>query len=65
MHVSLRVEYILFIVFPKMKYRMYKTIILPTVLYKYEVWSLTLEGRTKIHSTKKVLRRIPGYKTDV
>jgi hypothetical protein len=41
------------------KIRIYKTIILPVVMYGYEKWSLTLweEHRLRVFE-KKVLRRI-------
>jgi hypothetical protein len=43
--------------------RMYKTIILPVVLYGYETWSLTLreEHRLRVFENR-VLRRIFGPK---
>jgi hypothetical protein len=44
---------------------MYKTIILPVVLYGCEVWSLTLtEGHRLRVFENKVLRRIFGPKRD-
>jgi hypothetical protein len=45
--------------------RIYKTVILPVVLYGYETWSLTLreEHRLKVLE-KRVLRRIFGPKRD-
>jgi hypothetical protein len=42
------------------KIRIYKTIILPVVLYGYETWSLTLKEVFE----NRVLRRIFGPKTD-
>jgi hypothetical protein len=43
--------------------RIYKTMILPVVLYRYEIWSLTLreEHRLRVFENK-VLRRIFGQK---
>jgi hypothetical protein len=45
--------------------RIYKTIILPVVLYGFETWSLTLreEHRLRVFE-KRVLRRIFGPKRD-
>jgi hypothetical protein len=47
------------------KIRIYKTIILPVVLYGYESWSLTLreEHRLRVFENR-VLRRIFGPKRD-
>jgi hypothetical protein len=47
------------------KIRIYKTIILPVVLYGCETWSLTLrdEHRLKVFENR-VLRRISGPKRD-
>jgi hypothetical protein len=47
------------------KVKMYKTIILPVVLYGCEVWSLTLreEHRPRVFENR-VLRRIFGPKRD-
>jgi hypothetical protein len=42
------------------KVRIYKTIILPVVLYGCETWSLTVKGEHKL----RVLRRIFGPKRD-
>jgi hypothetical protein len=45
--------------------RIYKTIILPVVLYGYETWSLTLREEHGLRVFKKrVLRRIFGPKRD-
>jgi hypothetical protein len=48
-----------------LKIRIYKTIILPVMLYGCETWSLTLreEHRLKVFENK-VLRRIFGPKRD-
>jgi hypothetical protein len=48
-----------------LKIRIYKTIILPVVLYGCETWSLTLreEHRLRVFE-KRVLRRIFGPKRD-
>jgi hypothetical protein len=47
------------------KVKIYKTIILPVVLYGCETWSLTLmeEHRLRV-SEKRVLRRVFGSKRD-
>jgi hypothetical protein len=45
--------------------RIYKTIILPLVLYGYEIWSLALsEEHVQRMSENRVLRRIFGPKRD-
>jgi hypothetical protein len=45
------------------KVRIYKTIILPVVLYGFETWSLTVrEERTLRAFENRVLRRIFGHK---
>jgi hypothetical protein len=47
------------------KVRMYKTIILPVVLYGHETWSLTLREEHKLRVFEnRVLRRIFGPKKD-
>jgi len=48
-----------------LKIKIYRTIILPVVLYGYETWSLTLgeEGRLRV-CQNRVLRRIFGPKRD-
>jgi hypothetical protein len=48
-----------------LKLRIYKTIILPVILYGFETWSLTLreEHRLRVFENK-VLRRIFGPKRD-
>jgi hypothetical protein len=48
-----------------LKIRIYKTIMLPVVLYGYETWSLTLreEHRLRVFDSR-VLRRIFGPKRD-
>jgi hypothetical protein len=48
-----------------LKIKIYKTIILPVVLYGYETWSLTLreEHRLRVFENR-VLRRIFGPKCD-
>jgi hypothetical protein len=48
-----------------LKIRIYKTIILPVVLYRCEAWSLTLreEHRLRVFENR-VLRRIFGPKMD-
>jgi hypothetical protein len=48
-----------------MKIRIYKTIILPVVLYGCETWSLTLREYHRLRVFEnKVLRRIFGQKSD-
>jgi hypothetical protein len=48
-----------------LKMRIYKTIILPVVLYGCETWSLTLREEHRLRvSENKVLRRIFGPKRD-
>jgi hypothetical protein len=45
--------------------RIYKTIILPVVLYEWETWSLTLTGKYRLMVFgNSVLRRIFGPKRD-
>jgi hypothetical protein len=47
------------------KIRIYKTIILPVVLYGFEIWSLTLGEKQRLKAFEnRVLRRIFGPKTD-
>jgi hypothetical protein len=47
------------------KVKIYRTIILPVVLYGCETWSLTLQEEHKLKVfVKRVLRRIFGPKTD-
>jgi hypothetical protein len=49
----------------KLKIRIWKTIILPVVLYGCETWSLTLRGENRLKIFEnKVLRRIFGPKRD-
>ena len=49
----------------RLKVRIYKTIILPVVLYGCETWSLTLREESKLRVFEnKVLRRIFGPKRD-
>jgi hypothetical protein len=43
---------------------MYKTIILPVVLYGCETWSLTLREEHRLRVFERVLRRIFGPKRD-
>jgi len=48
-----------------MKIKIYRTIIMPVVLYGYETWSLTLrEERSLRVFENRVLRRIRGPKRD-
>jgi hypothetical protein len=47
------------------KVKIYKTIILPIVLYGCETWSLTLKGEHRLRVFEnRVLRRIFGPKRD-
>jgi hypothetical protein len=48
------------------KVKIYKTIILPVVLYGCETWSLTLRVEHRVQGSKenRVLRRIFGPKRD-
>ena len=49
----------------KLKIKIYRTIILPAVLYGCETWSLTLrEGRRLRVFENRVLRRVFGPKRD-
>ena len=48
-----------------MKIKIYKTIILPVVLYGCETWSLILRGESRLRVfEKRILRRIFGPKRD-
>ena len=49
----------------KLKIKLYRTIILPVVLYGCETWSLTMreERRLRVFESR-VLRRVYGPKTD-
>ena len=48
-----------------MKIKIYKTIILPVVLYGCETWSLTLREDSRLRVFEnRVLRRIFGHKRD-
>jgi hypothetical protein len=46
------------------KIKIYKTIILPVVLYGCETWSLTLREEHRLVLENRVLRRIFGPKRD-
>ena len=49
----------------KLKIRIYRTIILPVVLYECEAWSLTLREERKLRVFENmVLRRIFGPRSD-
>jgi hypothetical protein len=55
--------FVLSLAIKKVKVRMYKTIILPVVLYGCETWSLTVREEHKLRVFEnKVLRRIFGPK---
>ena len=48
-----------------LKIKIYRTVILPVVLYGYETWSLTLREERKLRVFEnRVLRRIFGPKRD-
>ena len=48
-----------------MKIKIYKTIILPVVLYGHETWSLTLREECRLRVFEnRILRRIIGPKRD-
>ena len=49
----------------KLKIKIYRTIILPVVLYGYETWSLTLRDERRLRVFEnRVLRRVFGPKRD-
>jgi hypothetical protein len=49
----------------KLKIKIYRTIILPVVLYGCETWSLTLRVESKLRAfDNRVLRRVFGPKRD-
>ena len=49
----------------KLKIKIYRTIILPVVLYGFEAWSLTLREERKLRAFENmVLRRIFGPRSD-
>jgi hypothetical protein len=50
--------------FKSVKIKIYRTIILPVVLYGCETWSLTLREECRLRVFDKVLRRIFGPKRD-
>jgi hypothetical protein len=53
------------VLFKNVKTGIYKTIILPAVLYGCETWSLTLREEHRLRvSENRVLRRIFGPKSD-
>jgi len=48
-----------------LKIKIYRTVILPVVLYGFETWSLTLREERRLRvSENRVLRRIFGFKKD-
>jgi hypothetical protein len=53
------------LLFTNLKIKIYRTIILPVVLYGYETWSLTLreEHRLRVFENR-LLRRVFGAKRD-
>ena len=49
----------------KLKIKIYRTIILPAVLYGFETWSLTLRDERRLRVFEnRVLRRVFGPKRD-
>ena len=54
-----------YLIYKNIKEKIYRTIILPVVLYGYETWSLTLreERRLRVFENR-VLRKIFGPKRD-
>ena len=49
----------------KLKIKIYRTIILPVVLYECETWSLTLRKERRVRGFEnRVLRRVFGPKRD-
>ena len=54
-----------YLIYKNIKEKIYRTIILPVVLYGYETWSLTLreERRLRVFENR-VLRRIFGPKRE-
>jgi hypothetical protein len=49
----------------KLKFKIYKTVILPVVLYGCEAWSLTFREEHRLRGFEnRVLRRIFGPKRD-
>jgi hypothetical protein len=53
------------LLFKDMNFKIYKTIILPVVLYGCETWSLTLREEHRLRAFKKrVLKRIFGPKSE-
>jgi hypothetical protein len=48
-----------------LKIKIYRTTILPAVLYGYEIWSLTMREKHRLRvSENRVLRRLFGPKRD-
>ena len=53
------------LIFKHIKIKIYRTIILPVVLYGYKTWSLTLSEKRRLRVFEnRVLRRILGPKRD-
>ena len=53
------------LLYKNLKIKIYRTIILPVVLYGYETWSLTLREERKLRVFESmVLRRICGPRRD-
>jgi hypothetical protein len=54
------------LILKKLQIKIYKTVILPVVLYGCETWSLTLREEHRLRGfEKRVLRRIFGPKREV
>jgi hypothetical protein len=51
------------LLFKNINIKIYKTIILPVVLYGYETWSLSHKWKN-IDCENRVLRRVPGPKRE-
>jgi hypothetical protein len=48
-----------------LKIKIYRTIILPVILYEFETWSLTVREERRLMVTEnRVLRKIFGHKWD-
>jgi hypothetical protein len=53
------------VLFKNLKIKIYRTIILPVVLYGCEIWSLTLREKRRLRVFEnRVLRRVFGPKRD-
>ena len=62
---EIRIFIIIIILFYNFKIKIYKTIILPVVLYGYETWYLTLREESSLRVFEnRALRQIFGPKRD-